>query len=106
MNARLQLPLVTYVLEACDSINCGELDRLITNLRRLEAEAARDEARDFRRAVAPESHAMRGSEGPRLLPAAIISPAISGAPEQPVTPGQAEDFTIDLEAFAAELAAA
>lgn len=108
MNARLQLPLVTSVLEACESVNRGELDQLITSLRRLEAEAARDEARDFCRAVASESPAKQGFDGPRLLPVAIISPALaeSGAPEKPKTPAKAKGFTIDLAAFAAELAAA
>jgi hypothetical protein len=108
MNARLQLPLVTSVLEACESVNRGELDPLITSLRRLEAEAARDEARDFCRAVASESPAKQGFDGPRLLPVATISPALaeSGAPEKPKTPAKAKSFTIDLAAFAAELAAA
>jgi hypothetical protein len=108
MNARLQLPLVTSVLEACESVNRGELDQLITSLRRLEAEAARDEARDFCHAVASESPAKQGFDGPRLLPVAIISPALaeSGAPEKPKTPAKAKGFTIDLAAFAAELAAA
>ncbi|MGH6863875.1 MAG: DUF2336 domain-containing protein, partial [Methylocella sp.] len=57
MNARLQRPIVDSVLRACASVNHGELDRLIAALRRLEAEAARDEARDFRRAGAA-SHAL------------------------------------------------
>jgi len=108
MNARLQLPLVTSVLEACESVNRGELDPLIASLRRLEAETSRDEARDFCRAVASESPAKQGFDGPRLLPVAIISPALaeSGAPEKPKTPAKAKGFTIDLAAFAAELAAA
>lgn len=108
MNSRLQLPLVTSVLEACEFVNRGELDQLITSLRRLEAEAARDEARDFCRVVASESPAKQGFDGPRLLPVAIISPALpkSGAPEKPKTPAKAKGFTIDLAAFAAELAAA
>jgi uncharacterized protein (DUF2336 family) len=99
MNARPRLPIVTYVLEACDSVNRGEPDQLIASLRRLEAEAARDEAREFHRAVAPEPHAVRW-DSLRLLPMAN-PPALAGAPKQPVTPAQAEDFTIDLEAFVA-----
>ncbi len=100
--------LVTSVLKVCESVNRGELDQLITSLRRLEAEAARDEARDFCRAVASESPVKQGFDGPRLLPVAIISPALaeSGAPEKPKTPAKAKGFTIDLAAFAAELAAA
>ena len=57
MNARLQGPIVDSVLHACASVNHGELDRLIAALRRLEAEVARDEAREFRRARAA-SHAI------------------------------------------------
>jgi uncharacterized protein (DUF2336 family) len=109
MDARLRLPIVTCVLEACASVNRGELDQLIASLRRLEAEAARDEARDFRRAVAPASRETRRSESPlRLLPASIIPPAPnrSSALEKPKTPAKAEGFTIDLAAFAAEIAAA
>ena len=61
MNAELRRPIITRVLEACALVNRGELDPLIARLRHLEAEAARNEARDFRRAVAPQSQAMRGS---------------------------------------------
>jgi uncharacterized protein (DUF2336 family) len=107
-NARLQLPLVTSILEACESVNRGELDQLTARLRRLEAEAARDEARDFRRAVAPESQATRGYEVPRLLPQATIPAwlAESETLEKPMTPAKAEAFTIDLAAFEVELVAA
>jgi uncharacterized protein (DUF2336 family) len=109
MDAQLRLPIVTSVLEVCASVNRGELDHLIANLRRLEAEAARDEARDFRRAVAPASREMRGSESPlRLLPGTLIPPASirTIALEKPKMPAKAECFTIDLAAFAAEIAAA
>ena len=57
MNARLQRPIVASVLHACASVNRGELDQLIAALHRLEAEAARDEAREFRRDKAA-SHAV------------------------------------------------
>ncbi|HEX3495879.1 MAG TPA: DUF2336 domain-containing protein, partial [Methylocella sp.] len=56
MNACLQGPIVASVLHACASVNHGELDQLIAALRRLEAEAARNEAREIRRATAA-SHA-------------------------------------------------
>lgn len=104
VNARLQQPVIACVLEACVSANNGELDPLIISLRRLEAEAARDEARAFRRAVASTTQTMRGSEGPllRLLPGATKPPA----PDKPETPARVGNFTIDLAAFAAELAAA
>src|SRR5208283_1589377 len=87
-------PVGEVGLEACESVNRGELDQLITSLRRLEAEAARDEARDFCRAVASESPAKQGFDGPRLLPVAIISPALaeSGAPEKQKTPAKAKGF--------------
>jgi hypothetical protein len=102
MNARLRLPLVTSVLEACESVNRGELDQLITSLRRLEDEAAREEARDFHRAMSPASRDMRGSER-RLLPGASIPrPYVqSSTPEKPKTSAKAASFTIDLAAFAA-----
>jgi uncharacterized protein (DUF2336 family) len=108
MNARLQGPIVDSVLHACASVNHGELDRLIAALRHLEAEVARDEAREFRRARAA-SHAIPDFTGARrLLPAARIqaSPAETILPERRGTPAKAEGFSIDLAAFAEELAAA
>ncbi|HEY4846390.1 MAG TPA: DUF2336 domain-containing protein [Methylocella sp.] len=107
MNARLQGPIVDSVLRACASVNHGELDRLIAALRRLEAEAARDEARDFRRAVVA-SHALPGFASARRLPPAAkiqISPPGTILPERRETPAKAEG-SIDLAAFAEELAAA
>jgi uncharacterized protein (DUF2336 family) len=108
MNARLHGPIVESVLHACASVNHGELDRLIAALRRLEAEAARDEAREFRRASAA-SHALPDfASGRRLPPPARIqaSPAEASVPERRGTPAQGEGFSIDLAAFAEELAAA
>ncbi|MCI0366296.1 MAG: hypothetical protein L0219_20735, partial [Phycisphaerales bacterium] len=90
------------------SVNHGELDRLIAALRRLEAEAARDEAREFRRARTA-SHALPDlASARRLPPAASIqtSPAESIVPEWRETPTNVEDSSIDLAAFAVELAAA
>jgi hypothetical protein len=108
MNARLQGPIVDSVLHACASVNHGELDRLIAALRRLEAEVARDEAREFRRARAA-SHAIPEFASPRRLPPAAriqTSPAEPIVPERRGTPAKAEGFSIDLAAFAEELAAA
>ncbi|MGC2348746.1 MAG: DUF2336 domain-containing protein, partial [Methylocella sp.] len=108
MNARLQGPIVDSVLRACASVNRGELDRLIAALRRLEAEAARDETREFRRAGAA-SHAIPDlASTRRLSPAARIqmSPAETIAPERRGMPAKAEGFSIDLAVFAEELAAA
>jgi uncharacterized protein (DUF2336 family) len=99
MNARLQGPVVDSVLHACACVSHGELDQLIAALRRLQAEAARDEAREFRRARA----------APRLLPpvASIqTSPAEVIVPEGCGTPAKVEGSSIDLAACAEELAAA
>ncbi|MGH6851228.1 MAG: hypothetical protein ACREDD_12410, partial [Methylocella sp.] len=104
----LQRPIVDSVLHACGSFTHGELDQLIAALRRLEAEAARDEARDFRRAGAA-SHALPVYAGARRLPPAAriqILPAESIVPEKRGTPAKAEGFSIDPAAFAEELAAA
>jgi uncharacterized protein (DUF2336 family) len=108
MNAHLQGPIVDSVLQACVSVNHGELDRLIAALRRLEAEVARDEAREFRRARAA-SHALPDFASQRRLPPAKriqTSPAVTIVPERRGTPAQADGFAIDLAAFAEELAAA
>ena len=108
MNARLQGPIVASVLHACASVNHGELDQLIAALRRLEAEAARNEAREFRRATAA-SHALPDLASARRLPPAVriqTSPAKTIVPERRVSPVKAESFPIDLAAFAEELAAA
>ena len=45
-SARLSLAMVQRVLTSCDGINSGELDRLMALLRRFEAEALREDARD------------------------------------------------------------
>ncbi|MGH6795125.1 MAG: DUF2336 domain-containing protein [Methylocella sp.] len=89
MNARLQGPIVDSVVRACASVNDGELDQLIAALRHLEAEAARDEAREFRRARA----------------ASRALPDFTTTRRQP-SPAKEEGFSIDLAAFAEELAAA
>ncbi len=90
--ARLQGPLVDSVLRTSISIDNGELDFLISALRRLEAEAARDEAREF--------HA-NAVENVRCLPPVSYP--------MPAAPGPAEnnvDVVIDFEAFEAALMAA
>jgi uncharacterized protein (DUF2336 family) len=48
--AQLSLRMIERVLSACSAINGGELDELMALLRRFEAEAARDEARQMARA--------------------------------------------------------
>jgi hypothetical protein len=98
--ARLQQPIVASVLNACASINRGELDQLIARLRHLEAEAARDEARNFRRTALT---ATRTSEPPRRLHQTTW---IRHAPGKPENAAKDACVTIDLAAFAAALAAA
>jgi uncharacterized protein (DUF2336 family) len=107
MNARLQGPVVDSVLRACVSVNHGDLDQLIAALRRLEAEAARDEAREFRRARAA-SHQLPDFASARRLPPARIQtlPAEVIVPERRGMPSKVEDSSIDLAACAEELAAA
>ncbi|MGH6851656.1 MAG: DUF2336 domain-containing protein [Methylocella sp.] len=108
MNARLQGPIVDSVLRACASVNHGELDRLIAALRRLEAEAARDEAREFRRARVA-AHAIPDFTSARRQPSAAgmqTSTAKTIVPERCGSRVKAERFSIDLAAFAEELAAA
>jgi hypothetical protein len=45
-SARLSLAMVQKALAACGELNGGELDRLLALLRRFEAEALREDARD------------------------------------------------------------
>lgn len=51
--ARLSLAMVERMLASCEGVGSGELDRLVALLRRFEAEALRDDARDA--AAAPTS---------------------------------------------------
>jgi hypothetical protein len=100
VSARLQGAIVASVLGACVSINRGELDQLIARLRRLEAEAVRDEARNFRRSVLP---APRRFDAPRGLLAAMGLLHVAGKPGTAAKPAC---VTIDLASFEAALAAA
>lgn len=50
--ARLSLLMVQRALTACEELNGGELDRLLALLRRFEAEALREDARDAAAALA------------------------------------------------------
>lgn len=50
--ARLSLIMVQRVLTACEEINQGELDKLMALLRRFEAEAMREDAREAAAAIA------------------------------------------------------
>jgi hypothetical protein len=107
MNTQLQRPIIDSVLRTCASGNNGELDQLIAALRRLEAEAARDEAREFRRAMAPLSCAGPiAAEARQLPPGARLSAPSARSNARETCSTKAECFSIDLEAFAQELAAA
>src|ERR1700730_2533363 len=108
MNSRLQRSVVDSVLHVCASVNHGDLDRLIAALRRPEAEAARDEAREFRRARTASRALPDFASARRLPPGARIltSPAETTVPERRGAPAKPGGFSIDLAAFAEELAAA
>lgn len=92
MAARLQSRFIESVLRACISRNNGELDHVVTALRRLEAEAAREEAREFQLSAAAVA---------QKLP-----PASRPMPSPPVSAAKSFDIVIDLEAFEAALMAA
>lgn len=97
-NARLQRPLIGVVLEACAAANTGELDLLIAELRRLEAEAAREEARDLRSALARGSFGGFGFADKRRLPPAGRPqrlPAAAAMDETRAAPSKARPVSID-----------
>jgi uncharacterized protein (DUF2336 family) len=86
--ARLQGRLIDMVLSACLSVTGGKLDPAVALLRRLESEAAWNEAREFQ---------ARAAEQVRRLP----------MPSRPVPPARrdAGGVVIDLEAFEAAIMA-
>lgn len=86
--ARLQGRLIDFVLRACLSVTDGEFDPAVAQLRRLESEAAWDEAVEFQ---------ARAAEQVRRLP----------LPSRPAPPARkdAGGVVIDLEAFEAALMA-
>ena len=87
--ARLSRLAVERVLQACEAINAGELNALLALLRRFEAEAAREDARDVLDELrAPEV---------QLLP--------SFDPYAPPPTRLARPIEIDLARFEADLAA-
>jgi len=84
--AQLSLRMIERVLSACASINRGELDRLLSLLRRFEAEAAREEARKWASgqtmpSAGPEQAAASPQPEIKLAPADRLLPSLSGAPE-------------------------
>lgn len=94
---------VERVLTACELVNNGELDKLIVLLRRFEAEAAREQARQRQ-----ASHvAARQARAPLALepPPLLLTDAFEDE-DEPAPPRGAGAYTIDMEAIAAELIAA
>jgi uncharacterized protein (DUF2336 family) len=90
--ARLQGRVIDFVLRACLSDADGELDQTVALLRRLESEAARDEAHDF------QARAAAQSQRPPLPSRPV--------PQVQRSPAPARGVVIDLEAFEAALMAA
>ncbi len=86
---RLSLPLIRRVIDACATIDAGELDGLMALLRRLEREAALEDARQ----EAARLHAEA------LIPEVAPPPAV---PEPAPAPAR-RALLIDLDAFDAEL---
>jgi uncharacterized protein (DUF2336 family) len=92
MSARLQGPLIDSVLRASMSVKEGELDDLNSALRRLEAEAAREEAREFQLSAVADVQK--------------VEPVSRPMPAAPASAEKNFDIVIDLEAFEAALMAA
>jgi uncharacterized protein (DUF2336 family) len=61
-NGGVVRPIVRHMIAACEAERAPELDRLLPLLRRLEGEAAREEARAFVRAAAAERARDRAQE--------------------------------------------
>lgn len=113
-SARLSRQRVERVLTACTAMQSGELDRLLAVLHRFEAEAAREEARSFSAAVLPDPQASRArqraalAEPPLLLTDLHDVERVEKAePAERLAKGpEAQRYTVDMDALAAELAAA
>jgi uncharacterized protein (DUF2336 family) len=92
MTARLQVSLIDSVLRASMSVNDGELDHVVAALRRLEAEAARYEAREFQAGAVANARGTWTASRPMPAPPTIAE--------------HTDAIVIDLEAFEAALMAA
>ncbi|MGB6919583.1 MAG: DUF2336 domain-containing protein [Methylovirgula sp.] len=110
--ASLSRQRIERVLTACKAENGGELDRLLTVLRRFDVEAAREKARDFSAAVPQETAdvtqllVLPMPEEPPLLLAdreAEELPPVSNENFRRIEP---RFVTVDLDAIERELAAA
>ncbi|MGP0060424.1 MAG: DUF2336 domain-containing protein [Beijerinckiaceae bacterium] len=112
--ARLSRQRIERVLTSCAAVNRGELDKLLAVLRRLDAEAAREEARDFSAALPVDDEPR-----PRIDAAQPLIPdeplLLTDLDWEAAPPRRAEALTrrieprlimVDLAALEAELAAA
>jgi uncharacterized protein (DUF2336 family) len=99
-DARLSRQRIERVLTACTAMQSSELDRLLAVLHRFEAEAAREEARSFSATLLPRAKRPRPAlaEPPLLLSELHEVEEVARGPE-------AQNYTIDMDALAAELAA-
>ena len=100
---------IERVLTACKAANGGELDRLLGVLRRFDAEAAREEARDFSAAVPQQAPALAKKPTPPMPeepPLLLVDRDL----EKPVKTSRQNvrriEPAIDLDAIERELAAA
>lgn len=99
-DARLSRQRIERVLTACTAMQSSELDRLLAVLHRFEAEAAREDARSFSATVLPRAKRPLPafSEPPLLLSEFHEVAEVARGPE-------AQNYSIDMDALAAELAA-
>jgi uncharacterized protein (DUF2336 family) len=103
---QLSLRMIERVLSACSAINGGELDKLMALLRRFEAEAARDEARQMAKACIVPSDKRNG-------PTTLESKPAASEPLLSVDPLQVDDVVervvdpapVDVDPRAAEIQA-
>jgi uncharacterized protein (DUF2336 family) len=108
--ASLSRQRIERVLTACKA-NGGELDRLLAVLRRFDAEAAREEARDFSAALPQRSSALAEPaipmpEEPPLLLVDSDQEELAATSRQNVRRIEPRFVTVDLAALERELAAA
>jgi uncharacterized protein (DUF2336 family) len=105
--ARLSRQKIERVLTACSAMQSVELDRLLSVLRRFEAEAAREDARSFAAAMKPQPMELAAQKrqpiGMPFEPPLLLTDYDNGK-ATPRVSGSA--YHIDMEALEAELVAA
>lgn len=110
--ASLSRQRIERVLTACKSENGGELDRLLTVLRRFDVEAAREKARDFSAAVPQQTTEMARPlilpmpEGPPLLLSDCEAEELPPVSNENLRRIEPRFVTVDLDAIERELVAA